>query len=319
MYSILYTLLALLALCIAFAAVWYRRIMKQKKELEEQERMEYNINPRVIRGIHDKPPLFVLCPQQTNQMWWNSFYERNTHHIPNISFQHTAILSYYIHNMDHYDICVVTPTNLKTYIPDSHIPKVFGSSWAYDIRHYVSIALCLLHRYGGVCVPLHSFCMRPLPVLHGVTDTDKDHVKKYFPIIAYDNALPQQNTSHLILSKGILETPNSEAALSYVYKHMRRIPQPIIQHISWEQCVSPPEQNNYFVKGYVVSVPYTMPPYAYQWVLHMKLPELVDTDTCLQEFIYYTLYNISLQHSMDDTIQTTKHKRFLLESPVNQI
>lgn len=115
-----------------------------------------NGNAEIKNGTNMKPPLFVYVPDETGVNKVLDFYgrEKNTKDIGLLRWCLNSII---LHNNSAFTIALVHSDNLQYYLPETSIRK---SNTGEINRKF--IATSLLHKYGGVFMPIHTLCFKPL-------------------------------------------------------------------------------------------------------------------------------------------------------------
>lgn len=122
--------------------------------------IDNNGDPHIKNGTNIKPPLFVYVPNETNTNKVLDFYgrEKNTKDIPLLRWCLNSII---LHNSPSFTIALVHENNLKYYLPELNI----RSSNTGNLNQNL-ISTTLLHKYGGVFMPINTLCFQPIAGLY---------------------------------------------------------------------------------------------------------------------------------------------------------
>jgi hypothetical protein len=149
----------------------------------------YNIIPSyqgdktVLNGRNTKPVMWIYVPDESNITNWKTYLGRYRHE-QQLAIYKLCLTSLILNNSEDFHLVLLHKDNLKYYIPDFKIPPN-----ASDINKS-ALKYTILHRYGGVFLPIHTLSFQPLSKLY------ESNITKKISTILFDDV-----DSNIILSK----------------------------------------------------------------------------------------------------------------------
>jgi hypothetical protein len=124
------------------------------------------LNPEGDKSVkfrnNTKPLLWVYVPEETGVVKWNSFMGRDKNE-QYLSIYKLCLNSIMLHNSNDFHIVLLHKDNVSYYLPKFTFPPNTNRINSNALR------FSILNEYGGIYMPIHTLCFRPLISLYSNT------------------------------------------------------------------------------------------------------------------------------------------------------
>jgi hypothetical protein len=134
-------------------------------QVDNTQKLDPNGDKSVKFRSNTKPLLWVYVPEETGVVKWNSFMGRDRNE-KYLAIYRLCLNSIMLHNSNDFHVVLLHKENVSYYLPNFTFPPNASKVNSNALR------FSILNEYGGIYMPIHTLCFRPLISLY--TSTEKD-------------------------------------------------------------------------------------------------------------------------------------------------